>query len=1151
MQIGCANWMAEESFSGPTVADPAWKGLDNACLTDATGAVTSNGVLGSCSSTTGVPTPTFSPGPGQRPGYLQLTDDSTNKVGAVLYDRAVPSKNGLVVEFTQYQFGEAASTNNSLSDRGADGIGFFLSDGAYTLSTSGAGGGALGYANKPSVPGLAHGYLGTGFDTYGNYAASSNDIATQCPGAVGTQMPNAVTLRGPGNGSTGYCAVGETMDLTALGIANGQAAGYSLRAKRATTGSTANQRIRDALAASERKTRITVYPLDGVNPGPKVQVEMDFGAGYVTVLTRQMQQPVPEMIKFGFLGSTGGSRDAHLLGAMSVGTVLPLETLNLQKLVDRREGSPDKDTVSWSVGQDVHYQFVVNNTGINPVYRVSVSDPQISNVSCPGDGVIPAGGQIVCTGTYKVTEVDRTNLHFLNTATATGSTSPASGGPLNLTSSDSEDVPINPNANDATRYIVPGATATFQVVDYGATAGLVLPEDPAKVKIQLIDPSTNLPTDATTITVAAQGTWKLDTTTNKVTFKPVNATYSGTVTPIKYKATSKVETNGVAGSAQGTLKVIISKTPLAVCTADQQRASDRYWGFGTNAKLDFGISGTSLPTPGQLSPVASNASGTFTVTDARGNLQFVVDSGLQRIVNRDGEVMTHGGTASDKDDPIDFGNWGEGASPAAVFPLGQATGKYVVVTSSAKSNEDGYLTYRIIDMALNGGMGGLSGNELEFMGGGRASTAVTAVPNALGTGYWVLNPLRGLNTIVAYPFDNEGNLGTPVSTDIGNSSGVSSYRLGYDDIRFSRDMTQVATVSSNAEAAVAANRSRVRLMTFDAQSGKLFPADTGTFEQAMGTDEEALGLEPSVGYSLEFSDDGSRLYVSSIGVSGVYGKVQSATTGSAGSRALSTFGAPVSSVYWGGGGVVRLGADDRLYWAGNNNQILRYLENPSGEDAGWNTSSLDLASGTMSGRALTNTLSDCAIPARGFDVQKLGDGGTPVAGAEFNLYHDDSTGKASGTLVEPGFTPVSGQVGLVEITGLQPGVYWLRETKAPAGYSLLAKDVRVTVTEDGTVTASSTPITPQVKLVKNADGSFTFNITDTGASVLPFTGGSGMSLPLALGGAVLLLLAIAGVIWWRRRQTLSASPGDQIPLHGFVELDGNQPSFSRRGKHAK
>lgn len=1053
LEIGCVEWLVDEPFSGTAVTDSAWRGIGRACLTKATGTATAP-VLGGCGTyTTGVPSTGFNPGTTGLPaGFLQLTDDRTNQTGAVLYDRGVATKNGLVLEFTQYQFG--GDTN------GADGIGFFLANGAFPLTTTGADGGALGYANKSGVAGLPNGYLGVGFDVFGNFAATSSDAAPQC-GGNGTRVLNSVTLRGPGNGSTGYCAVGSTVALSSLNSS------YTLRAQRSGTTNTSYQ---NALLASQRKTRVTIYPLATGQVGPRVTVEMDFGAGYVPVLDRQMTAVAPALVKFGFLGSTGGSKDAHLLGSVRVGTVIPLGNLSMTKVVD---GSlPVGQQSTFNVGDVVPYQFVLENTGEDTIYKVSVSDPQIATISCPVTQ-LAKGAQAICTGTYTVQAKDRDSGHFLNTATAVAALS--SDGMVNLSSKDQEDIPVNPSATSATRVIVPGGSASFQIVDNGSTAGLVVPDSATKVAIRLVNPSSGLPTDDKTITVSGQGTWTLDSA-NKVTFQ-ANAGYSGTVTPLKYEARSLTVVDGVAGSAQATLSVSLSVAPLPVCTADQHRASGRYWEFGTNVELDFGVSGTAMPSAASAAGMTSSSlwAGTFTVTDARGDLQFVVNPATGQIINRDGQPMTRGGEGADKDTPISI-PIGVGASPATVFPAGQGTGRFVVVTSSATElgrdsvtgSNTGRLTYRIVDMALNGGLGGLSGVESIDMGYQYASPAVTSVPNADGTGYWVINPLRGSYSIRAWAFDDSGTMGSSVASNVAATTELAAGTLGYEDVRFSEDLSVLATISSN-NATTGTARTQVRLLSFNAQTGTLGLHSSANW-----------GSASRLGYSLDFSGNGSRVYVSSIPATtgNLYG-VQTATTGVAGNRTLGA-AANAGGQTQAHGGTVRRGPDGRMYLSYSGGSFVSYLASPNDIPAtsgSWPTASL--ASGTSTNRALSTTLTDCAIASRGFSVAKLDEDGSPLGGADFALFPDDPTnpGHAGATPVSPGIQPVAGHTGRFAVASLPQGTYWLRETTTPPGRVPVSQDIRVNAALDGTISTPAAPVVPGVELVED-DGAYTFRITN-------------------------------------------------------------------------
>jgi hypothetical protein len=162
-----ASTLVTESFAGTSVADPAWKPLGSACLTRA-GSTPPSGssALGVCSSRTQAPPTTANP------GALQLTDNRTSAVGGVVYDNAIPASGGLDITFDQYQYGSSST--------GADGIGFFLTDGSVPLTSAGPPGGSLGYAQNTGVNGVAGGYLGVGLDAFGNFSSPAEGRGAGC-----------------------------------------------------------------------------------------------------------------------------------------------------------------------------------------------------------------------------------------------------------------------------------------------------------------------------------------------------------------------------------------------------------------------------------------------------------------------------------------------------------------------------------------------------------------------------------------------------------------------------------------------------------------------------------------------------------------------------------------------------------------------------------------------------------------------------------------------------------------------------------------------------------------------------------------------------------------------------------------------------------
>lgn len=1096
IELGCADWVLAESFDCEgsdcessiddgwlnPIPEGEWPQGITTCLTRGESAV-----FGKCANSPGSPRDDFDPGNSasniQIPdGYLQLTPDTGDMLGAVAYNRPIPAKNGLVVEFTQYQFGVDTS--------GADGIGFFLANGAFPLTKVGPGGGSLGYANdKGGEQGLPHGVLGVGFDVFGNYAATAHITAPQCDSALSTggAIEDSVTLRGlgkelGGKWVDGYCAVGPTVSLESLGLAE-TGSGYTLRAQRQRDGLAGlnqdryNQGyLRTALRASQRHTRVMVYPPAPGAQGPRVRVQLDFGDGFVTVLDREMEDPLPDTVRFGFLGSTGGSRDAHLLSNVRVGTVMTPPELELVKAAKQVPGAGN---VGYNVGDTVDYNFQVHNNGLGSLFDVQVVDPFIEDLECT-KAELPRHSHMDCEGTHTVTEEDRDNLHFLNTAEA--SAAAEAGGEVVVTVSDCADVAVNPTTPDDSKVIAPGQAVSFAIFDDGSEAGLVLPDDRSKfAAVELLNAS-GTPSGSEVI-VGGQGTWKLDPAGEVVTFTP-ELGFIGDATPIGYRVVAEYEADGVQGQNSGELKVTVSNVPKRVCTPEQHRASGTHWDFGKNAALNFGTTGAGLPLAEEGLNTGSPSANTFTVADVRGDLQFVVDPTQGRIIDKSGEFMTKGGNGPDAGELIEIPK-GIGASPVTVFPCVQGAGRYVVVTSSATAVGPGELTWRVINMSLNDGNGGLEplpgGAESGVLKESGAGPAVVSVPSSEGNGYWVINPERGTNVINAFSF-TAGIPGHVKTSEVGTGSGLSAGTEGYEDIRFRPNLSLLAAISSNG------SNTQVRSMIFNATDGSavLVPTD--------GT--RAWTTSGRLGYSIEFSPNGQNLYFSSANAS--TGQVQRAELTAGGGLPRNTRLTTVGSAD--GGGAIRLGADGRLYRMAAAGTAVQYLQNPDSTGNTWGA--LGLSEGTSSGRALSNTLTDCSIDL-GFAVQMLSATGEPIGGAQFALLSNDE-GK-SGTAVEGVSFRDTAEDGHFVISGLPAGTYWLQQTKAPESYTLLAQEIRVNVSQDGTIRIFTDPVSPQVSL-SNDDDSYTIEIRGGKTMTLPFAGTPRNWLVLA--GAVITVFSV-------------------------------------------
>ncbi len=114
-------------------------------------------------------------------GALRLTSNAGNQASFVIYNLPVNSNSGLSIKFNIHSYG----------GNGADGISFFLIDGNTSPTVAGAPGGGLGYSRGGSTPGLVGGYLGVGFDEFGNFSTSSYGASN-----ITTGQPDSVVVRG-------------------------------------------------------------------------------------------------------------------------------------------------------------------------------------------------------------------------------------------------------------------------------------------------------------------------------------------------------------------------------------------------------------------------------------------------------------------------------------------------------------------------------------------------------------------------------------------------------------------------------------------------------------------------------------------------------------------------------------------------------------------------------------------------------------------------------------------------------------------------------------------------------------------------------------------------------------------------------------------
>jgi type IV pilus assembly protein PilY1 len=344
----------------------SWVTFDGACLTagDGTGNIPScvglpyygnqiqiggnSGFLGGStapgSAATEIPDP-----PGQ--GALRFTNWFGQAGSIISSGTPFPSGAGLQVIFKTVTYdGNSGGGGHD----GADGIGFFLMDGAFSPYDTGAFGGSLGYTcsntnndgnlradgTPRQYDGLAHGYLGLGIDEYGNFLNQGDNTAS----GFG-YLPGRIGLRGAGSISWGWLSFLHPLQYPAT-LTRAQQA----RAVQNTCRSGFLWDYSNPLAPVQTATAVLDYPavpgaytiLSNLLPGKNIANEgattrsaatpitynlkitqngllslyISYGGGnYLPVISSQnitaLGTAMPGSFRFGFSGSTGGSRNVH------------------------------------------------------------------------------------------------------------------------------------------------------------------------------------------------------------------------------------------------------------------------------------------------------------------------------------------------------------------------------------------------------------------------------------------------------------------------------------------------------------------------------------------------------------------------------------------------------------------------------------------------------------------------------------------------------------------------------------------------------------------------------------------------------------------------------------------------------------------------
>ena len=313
-------------------------------------------------------------------GWLRLTENNFNQAGYAYYNSPIPTGRGLVVTFDYAAWGGT----------GADGLSFFLFDGATPSFKVGASGGSLGFAQKIGINGLSGGYLGLGLDEFGNY---SNPTEGRVGGT--TYTPNAVAVRGPGVGTSGYKYLAGTtrLDRAPWNLPRLDCPGY-------VTGC-GNGAARPPDTFYFRQVQIVVTP---VGAAYQVKVAMKFSKSDTlwTPLFGPFTMPTsaPGTLKMGFAASTGGAYNFHEIRNLNVTQQVP--DLTATKSVQNATTSGG----SVAPGEELLYSVVLNNNTNTAIAGVAFTDAIPANTTYVTNSIsAPYGATLNATNPISITNI--------------------------------------------------------------------------------------------------------------------------------------------------------------------------------------------------------------------------------------------------------------------------------------------------------------------------------------------------------------------------------------------------------------------------------------------------------------------------------------------------------------------------------------------------------------------------------------------------------------------------------------------------------------------------------------------------------------------------------------------------------------------------
>jgi len=338
------------------------------------------------------------------------------------------------------------------------------------------------------------------------------------------------------------------------------------------------------------------------------------------------------------------------------------------------------------------------------------------------------------------------------------------------------------------------------------------------------------------------------------------------------------------------------------------------WYFGYNAGLNFN---TGTPTP-LTDGALSIWEGCATICDENGNLLFYTDG--RSIWNKNHLIMPNA---------TNLGGDNSSSQSGIIVPQPENPNRYFVFSVDAEGGSGG-VQYAVVDITLNGGLGGLVSKNNRLLS--RASEKLTAVRHCNNKDFWVIAHELDNNSFRAYLVTRNGLNSVSVESKVG------SIHSGYGAVGYMK----ASPNGQNIALGIYSNAS-FEVFRFDNQNGIISNPIVLNHPDFL------------YAYGLEFSPDSKLLYVS--GTQNYPSQIfQLDISGNSSISILQsklTIGRAPSSYF----GALQLGPDNKIYVAIDGYKYLGIISNPNtkGINSQCTANGINLG-GKLSGLGLPNLI---------------------------------------------------------------------------------------------------------------------------------------------------------------------------------------------------